>query len=1129
MPRILDNIENKLLDQLRKSLEQSTKADFCVGYFNLRGWKTVDDLVERYPGGEGTQARVLVGMTRVPEDELRAEFSLIPDEDILDNAQVLALKRRMAEEFRAQLLLGAPNNSDEAALRRLRHQLLDGKTRIKLFLRYPLHAKLYLTYRPDEISPRIAYVGSSNLTLPGLRGQGELNLDVVEDDATVKLEKWFGARWDDARCIDITDELADIIEESWAREALVPPYHIYLKMAYHLSQEARAGLAEFSIPREFAGKLFDFQVAAVKIAAHHLNKRGGVLIGDVVGLGKTLMASALARTFQDDQGTETLIICPKNLVKMWEDYVHRYRLLAEVMPSSVVLSQLPTLRRYRVVLIDESHNLRNPEGKRYRAIRDYIERNASHCILLTATPYNKAYQDLSAQLRLFVPGDQELEIRPEQKIKAMGEAEFVGRFQAGLRSIAAFEKSEFADDWRELMRLYMVRRTRSFIQANYAETDPETGRQFLTLDSGAKSYFPKRTPKTVKFRIDEQDPADQYATLYGPTVVAAIAGLTLPRYGLGNYVLPEADITPSPAERKTLRDLGRAGKRLMGFCRTNLFKRLESGGPAFLMSIERHTIRNFVFLHALEHGLPVPIGTQEATLLSARPDDQDPDGLLGGDDDDTELDTSTEEAATKAGHMPEATIRATASTIYERYSGPLRRRFSWLPAAYFTESLAKDLLEDSRALLSVLDGVGQWDSDRDSKLLALKDLLAREHPDEKVLVFTQFADTVDYLITQLRPAITDIEGVTGQSADPTSLAWRFSPRSNERPEATGGNPEIRVLITTDVLSEGQNLQDCHVVVNFDIPWAIIRLIQRAGRVDRIGQQEPEILCYSFLPADGIERVLRLRHRVRSRLRENAEVVGTDEQFFEDDASDTPILDLYNEKAGILETEDDGEVDLASYAFQIWKNAIEADPSLEATIPALPDVSFAAKQHFQETQPPPGVLVFIRTAADNDSLAWVDEAGELVTQSQLAILRAAECEAGEPALIRSDNHHELVRMAVDHVVKEENSAGGNLGRPSGPRAKAYARLTRYHERIEGGVWDTPDLRHAIDDVYQYPLTERAKERLSRQMRAEVSDDDLVELVLRLREDGDLSRVEEQGTRREPSIICSLGLRHGSSDS
>src|SRR4029079_6459771 len=143
--------------------------------------------------------------------------------------------------------------------------------------------------------------------------------------------------------------------------------------------------------------------------------------------------------------------------------------------------------------------------------------------------------------------------------------------------------------------------------------------------------------------------------------------------------------------------------------------------------------------------------------------------------------------------------------------------------------------------------------------------------------------------------------------------------------------ELRVLIATDVLSEGQNLQDCSVVVNYDLPWAIIRLIQRAGRVDRIGQEADTIRAYSFLPADGVERIIRLRQRVRARLKENQEVVGSDEAFFEDDEADNPIRDLYSEKAGILDGDDEGEVDLASYAYQIWKNAIDADPALQEIV------------------------------------------------------------------------------------------------------------------------------------------------------------------------------------------------------
>ena len=354
MPRIFDNIDLSLLPALEDTLKISERADFSVGYFNLRGWRKIDSLVEAWTGGEGSCARLLVGMQTLPQDELRAAFSLVTDGGALDQQAVVSLKKRMAEEFRDQLTFGAPTNEDERGLRRLSLQLKAKKVVVKLFLRNTLHAKLYLCHRTDPNNPTIGFVGSSNLTLAGLSKQGELNVDVLDQDACIKLQKWFEDRWNDRWCLDISDELAEIVDNSWARDKPLTPYEIYLKMAYHLSQEARAGLSEFRIPRDFGDVLLEFQTAAVKIAAHHLNTRGGVLIGDVVGLGKTLMATALTRIFQDDQSTEALIICPKNLVKMWQDYVDRYRLIARVMSLSVVINELPNLRRYRVVVIDES-------------------------------------------------------------------------------------------------------------------------------------------------------------------------------------------------------------------------------------------------------------------------------------------------------------------------------------------------------------------------------------------------------------------------------------------------------------------------------------------------------------------------------------------------------------------------------------------------------------------------------------------------------------------------------------------------------------------------------------------------------------------------------------------------------
>ncbi|NUN09523.1 MAG: NgoFVII family restriction endonuclease [Ignavibacteriaceae bacterium] len=1110
MPKIYDNIENFLVKGLNDTLEVSHRSDFCVGYFNLRGWKEVAAEIDHWDGGERNACRLLVGMQKAPSELVR-EYFLHSDTLVVDNAYAVKVRKELAQEFKDQLTIGIPTETDEVALRRLSAQIKNKKVVVKLFLRHNLHAKLYLCFRDDKINPIIGYLGSSNLTLAGLSKQGELNVDVLEQDAAVKLAKWFEDRWNDRWCIDISNELVEIIDNSWASEKLYSPYHVYIKMAYHLSAEARFGINEFRIPRVFQERLLDFQQKAVLIAAHHLHKRDGVMIGDVVGLGKTIIASALTKIFEDDFYLETLILCPKNIVPMWQDYKHKYQLRAEIMPISLAQTKLADLRRYRIVLIDESHNLRNREGKRYRAIREYIALNASKVILLTATPYNKTYEDLANQLRLFIEEDKDIGIAPENYLRESGgPIEFQASYQTSPRTLLAFEKSVYPDDWRELMRLFLVRRTRTFIKDNYALTDETNGRKYLLFTDGRKSYFPDRVPKRVTYSLKSSDPDDQYARLYSADVVDRISSLTLPRYGLGNYLDQSGEVLPTMQESIIQDNLSRAGKRLMGFARTNLFKRLESSGYAFLLSISRHILRNYIFIYAIENKLELPIGGQEANSLDEFLEDLDDSYLYD------------EEKKISLLFTGEDYYRL-AAEVYEAFAGYLNRKFDWINHALFIEKLKTDLKDDARILLEVLNLGHDWNPAEDRKINSLYNLLTRKHSKEKILVFTQFADTANYLEKELtRRGLLDFANVTGATENPTLFAYRFSPVSNEKPEYQSQGKELRILISTDVLSEGQNLQDAHIVLNYDLPWAIIRLIQRAGRVDRIGQQSDKILCYSFWPEEGIERIIKLRSRLTQRIGENADVVGSDETFFEGDRIN--IENLYNEKAGILDDTEDTEVDLASYAYQIWKNAVDQDKSLLKTIPDLPNVVYATKAAAVNDFYKEGVIVYTKTQDDNDIMALVDASGEIITQSQYAILRTAECEPAEPAMEKLDNHHNLVAKAVSHIIENESRIGGQLGKKSGARYRVYHQLTRYYEEQKGTLFATDALRRAIEDIYKYPLKEYAKDTLNRHLRTGIDDQTLAALVISMRDDDKLCIVEEKETRyREPQIICTLGLK------
>lgn len=218
-----------------------------------------------------------------------------------------------------------------------------------------------------------------------------------------------------------------------------------------------------------------------------------------------------------------------------------------------------------------------------------------------------------------------------------------------------------------------------------------------------------------------------------------------------------------------------------------------------------------------------------------------------------------------------------------------------------------------------------------------------------------------------------------------------------------------------------------------------------------------------------------------------------------------------------------EVDLASYAYQIWKNAIDKDPSVEKTIPELPPVVFSTRSYKPTETKPAGVLAYVRTHEGNDALAWIDCAGKPVTESQFEILKAAECSPDTSGLKRQANHHELVEEAVKLIVDEEKSVGGQLGRPSGARFKTYERLKSYAESVKGSLFDTPELAKAIEEIYRFPLRQTATDTLNRQLRSGISNEKLADLVIALHDEDRLCQHADHDEIKEPMLICSMGLK------
>ncbi len=1124
MARIYDNIETKFTEGLQGIITNVgvKRVDFCVGYFNLRGWNIVVDQVDTLTGDFVYEddkrifrkCRLLIGMHQ-PSDELIRQ--LYTEQQLPDANYVSQCKLAIAHDFRRQLQLGFPTKQDEFTLRRLSAQMKDEKVCVKLYLREPLHAKLYLAHRPDDNFNKIqAIMGSSNLTYSGLTKQGELNAEFGDSDSAEKLASWFDDRWEDKFCLDITKELIEIIDNSWAGDKEIPPYYIYLKTAYHLSEEARSGIKEFSIPTEFRGALFDFQQTAVKIAARHLNneKRGGAMIGDVVGLGKTITACAIAKMYENTFGSNTLIICPANLQDMWEKYRNQYDMKADIMSMSKPID-VDNARYYKLIIVDESHNLRNSQGIRYRNIRDLIQKKDCKVLLLTATPYNKHYKDLSAQLRLFIDDDMDLGIRPEAYIRQLGgERAFSEKHEGFNRNIKAFEHSEFQEDWQELMKLFLIRRTRTFIKENYAKTDPKNNRKYLEFKDGYRVYFPDRIPKAVKFPTVD---GDQYSRLYSQQMVELVESLILPRYGLIHYLAKKKAKAASKYEKNLIENLSRAGKRMMGFCKSTFFKRVDSSGYSFLLTLYRHILRNAVYLYAIDNNLKLPI-SDENTFPEDFVEDADSNKILKDSDDSKEL-SSSNNLLTVPNDMK--VYKEKAKDYYNRLVD--KNNVQWIDSKYFKRTLKQGLKKDCEQLLAMINLCKAWNPQTDQKLNELERLLCSEHKDEKVVVFTQYSDTANYIYKQLeKRGIKYIEKVTGETKSPTSIVERFSPISNKA-DIEKEN-QLRILIATDVLSEGQNLQDAHIIVNYDLPWAIIRLIQRAGRIDRIGQSSEKIYCYSFFPADEVEEIISLRTRLNKRINENAGIVGSDEVFFE--GNEQNLRDMYNEKSGSLDGDDDDvDVDLGSFAYQIWKNATDANPKLKNIIPAIPNTAYSTKAATNISEN--GVITYARTYNDFDVLTWYNSEGKIVSQSQNRILQAMACTINEPCLPVQENHLALVEKAVKSIKNENTNVGGSLGGRFSTRRKIYNLLKNYYDKPLNLFYTQEKketLRFVIDQIYNYLLLEKSGSTLGRMMRTGNTHDDIVDTVIEMYENANLCRVDEDKTKhKDPVIICSMGLK------
>jgi len=1006
---IIDNQNKLLVDEINSQLTYTVKAKIAVGYFFLSGLKAIQEkLNAKDENGDFIikEIRLLIGNTtdRKTVEELARSYRLV--DRIQEHLEKLkrpgSAEKKMEKDVAQNEISKVISDLDQSdknisLLKQVYEMVVDDRLKVKIYIKSKLHAKAYIFdfIHPQPKSEGIAIVGSSNLSLAGLTNNTELNVYVHDNGENHReITNWFKRLWDEAE--DFNTQFLEELKESWVLKSATPE-DIYYKTIYTLLKDRLEGTDDKSFlwTNEITEKLAEFQKVAVRQLIGMINDYDGAFAADVVGVGKSYIGAGVVKHFLLAGNAKPLIICPRSLKEMWEDYNAVYSLNAQVVPMSILREGDPqkddwnflmTEDKYRdrdFILVDESHHFRHHSNQRYKVLSDFLQSGKKKVLLMTATPRNNSAKDVYNQIKLFHPDD--LTYFP------INPPNLRDYFRRILNPETPREESNQL--FQRLLQFVLVRRTRLHILKYYgfdSETDervnPEEFDKYVSGGKRAyirvghtKQFFPVRNVDTVRYSI-----SDTYQGLYEKiksylgkaqfdhTGDPVPGELTYARFALWHYVKPAFQ------KEEPYRDLHRAGANLRGLMRILMFKRFESSVYAFRETIKRMIKIHKAFLTSIDHNI-IPAG-------------EDAQKILYGSDQYSEDDL----------------IMALESVTgdYEADKFDLVHLKS-----HISHDLA--MFEDILTLVNE----EKIPPEKDAKLQKLLEVLKKDPLNKgKVLIFSESAETVEYLYDNInmnddpyiRKASTDTE-------NKMSLVNRFAPKAN-RYQLRPGEVEIIKLISTDVLSEGLNLQDCDKIINYDLHWNPVKLIQRFGRIDRIGSEYNEIFGFNFLPETSLDRNLGLHDVVHRRIQDIHDTIGEDakildesEQLNEDEMY--AIYEKDNKQLALFEESREKENINFNEAEEELRKIRESDPNKYKEISSLRDgircaVDREGKNHY----------VFCQ--ADRYSqLYLVDQKGEIVEKEVTKILGMLKNQFGrEPVKIPSD-FNPVLQKVKDRFIKE----------------------------------------------------------------------------------------------------------------
>lgn len=787
---LVDNAELGTHDDALRYLgtQHGVPIHVATGYLGLDGLHTLAEVGQE----SGVPVRLMLGA-------LPSSSNLVPESQSVVQDEF----ERSVEVLKGARNFGAFPEARRRQLERIYEFVERDTTDVRRYVERFLHGKAYIfSEGGDGGYMRAALVTSANLTGAGLNTNLELGMVHYQPNVVRMTLDWYDRLWEESE--DYKDALLDLLLPDLP---MVDPRTVYLRAVYELYGD------EDEVPLDGELGLSGFQLDGYLRAKRIMERHGGVLYADGVGMGKTEIGVEFIRDYMRNQGQQVLVVTPAQLRDgLWNDRLAVENLRTEVisfnqLASDEQLSLNATERRrhlrvdkdaYRLIVVDEAHALRNADSSWWLALDRLMSGTMKKLLLLTATPVNNTLWDLHNLFLLFARHDAAFADEPLRIRSLRKYFDAAGATDPELLSAAKLFK---------LLDALVVRRHREFVMKHYPDQ---------ILGQGVRVKFPKPKLIECRYKIDEAVPeAVQH-------IVDGIGELAMALYTPSAYRI-DAD----PDERELYN---------AGFLQSMLLKRLESSWYAALKTVERIIGRAERYIEYIEANNSVP----PRKLL---------DELLEFTLDVEGISTKFREAAAGLGSQS-------------------------IPLASMREEFLPHLKQDLCRFRHIRDLLQQIGGHDDAKLFALRQIMHNTGSD-KAVIFTQFKETAEYLRSQFERDADLLDGrkfvaIIGSESSALERAVaveRFGPGADtESSVAKSGNDEVNVLLSTDVLAEGQNLQMSQAVVSYDMPWNPQRVVQRNGRVIRLKSPHDKVYLYTLLTEQGdLTRLLKLEARLQAKI------------------------------------------------------------------------------------------------------------------------------------------------------------------------------------------------------------------------------------------------------------------------